>query len=92
MVRKSLYEYVKYLRRCRFSSKKMYPVIARSIDGTIKYHSDTLGFLTHADAESWMDAVGPNGPWSPRGSRACDVQALWHQQLMVGVFCAEYFQ
>jgi len=87
---KSLYEYVKYSGDVDFI-KEMYPVIARSIDGTIKYHSDTLGFLTHADAESWMDAVGPNGPWSPRGSRACDVQALWHQQLMVGVFCAEYF-
>ena len=87
---KSFYEYVKYSGDLEFVNE-MYPVVSRSIDGTIKYHCDTLGFLTHADAESWMDAVGPDGPWSPRGSRACDVQALWHQQLMVGVFCAEYF-
>lgn len=87
---KSLYEYVKYSGDVDFI-KEMYPVIVRSIEGTIKFHNDTLGFLTHTDAESWMDAVGPNGPWSPRGNRACDIQALWHQQLMVGVFCAEYF-
>lgn len=87
---KSLYEYVKYSGDIEFV-REMYPVIIRSIEGTLKFHSDTLGFLTHADAESWMDAVGPNGPWSPRGDRACDVQTLWHQQLLVGVFCAEYF-
>ncbi len=87
---KSLYEYVKYSGDTAFI-KEMYPVIVRSIEGTLKFHSDTLGFLTHADAESWMDAVGPNGPWSPRGNRACDVQTLWHQQLMVGVFTAEHF-
>ncbi len=87
---KSLYEYVKYSGDTALV-RELYPVIVRSIEGTIKFHSDTLGFLTHGEAESWMDAVGPNGPWSPRGNRACDVQALWHQQLMIGVFCAEYF-
>ena len=87
---RSLYEYVKYSGDVAFI-KEMYPVIVRSIEGTLKFHCDTLGFLTHGDAESWMDAVGPNGPWSPRGNRACDVQALWDQQLMIGVFCAEYF-
>ena len=87
---KSLYEYVKYSGDTAFV-REMFPVIIRSIEGTIKFHSDSLGFLTHGDAESWMDAVGPNGPWSPRGNRACDVQALWHQQLMIGVFFAEYF-
>ncbi len=87
---KSLYEYVKYSGDVAFI-KEMYPVLVRSIEGTVKFHTDSLGFLTHADAESWMDAVGPNGPWSPRGNRACDIQTLWYQQLMAGVFCAEYF-
>jgi glycogen debranching enzyme len=87
---RSLYEFVKYSGDTSFV-REMYPIIFRSIEGTIKFHSDSLGFLTHGDAESWMDAVGPNGPWSPRGNRACDVQVLWHQQLMVGVFFAEYF-
>jgi glycogen debranching enzyme len=65
----------------------IYPVILRSIEGTIRYHTDSLGFLTHGDAETWMDAVGPDGPWSPRGNRANDIQALWGAQLETG----EYF-
>ena len=67
---------------------RIYPVILRSIEGTIKFHTDSLGFLTHADAETWMDAVGPGGPWSPRGNRANDVQALWAGQLDAGIWCA----
>ncbi len=61
--------------------RELYPVVRRSIEGTLRYHTDSLMFLTHGDAETWMDAVGPAGPWSPRGTRANDVQALWHDQL-----------
>jgi glycogen debranching enzyme len=39
---------------------------------------DSLGFVRHGDAETWMDAVGPEGPWTPRGNRAVEVQALWY--------------
>ncbi|MCC6477297.1 hypothetical protein IT157_09615 [bacterium] len=38
--------------------------------------SDSLGFLMHGDADTWMDAVGPNGAHSPRGNRAIEIQAL----------------
>ncbi|NUO20056.1 hypothetical protein HUU59_11460 [bacterium] len=38
--------------------------------------SDSLGFLMHGDADTWMDAVGPDGPHTPRGNRAIEVQAL----------------
>jgi glycogen debranching enzyme len=65
----------------------LYPVILRSIEGTIRFHTDSLGFLTHGDAETWMDSAGPDGPWSPRGNRANDIQALWVKQLETG----EYF-
>ena len=67
---------------------KMYPVILRAMEGTIRYHVDSFGFLSHGDAETWMDAVGPDGPWSPRGNRANDIQALWAAQLEAGVFFA----
>jgi glycogen debranching enzyme len=67
---------------------RIYPVILRSIEGTLKYHTDSLGFLTHGDADTWMDAVGPSGPWSPRGNRANDIQALWAKQLDAGMWCA----
>jgi hypothetical protein len=59
-------------------------VIERSISGTLKYHTDKNYFLIHEDAETWMDAVGPDGPWSPRGNRANDIQSLWYQQLISG--------
>ncbi|NUN68698.1 MAG: hypothetical protein HUU02_03200 [Bacteroidetes bacterium] len=80
---RSLLEYLQYSGDTAFVAE-MYPVVHRSIEGTLKHHSDIFGFLTHADAESWMDAVGPNGPWSPRGNRANDVQALWAGQLKAG--------
>lgn len=65
-----------------------YPIVKRSIEGTLQYHTDSLGFLTHADAETWMDAVGPDGAWSPRGNRANDIQALWIRQLEAGAWFA----
>ncbi len=42
---------------------------------------DTLGFLTHGDADTWMDAVGEKGPWTPRGNRAVEMQVLHHASL-----------
>jgi glycogen debranching enzyme len=39
-------------------------------------HSDSLGFLKHGDADTWMDAVGPQGPVTPRGEKAVEIQAL----------------
>ena len=69
--------------------KALLPTVRRSIQGTIDHHTDRDGFLTHADAETWMDAVGPNGPWSPRGNRANDIQWLWYRQLLAGAALAE---
>jgi glycogen debranching enzyme len=70
-------------------ARRLWPVVRRSIDGTLRYHADSLGFLLHGDAESWMDAAGPEGPWSPRGDRANDVQELWYRQLTIGVRFAQ---
>jgi glycogen debranching enzyme len=64
--------------------RQLYPVVKRSIEGTFRYHTDSLMFLTHGDAETWMDAAGPDGPWSPRGNRANDIQWLWWRQLGAG--------
>lgn len=86
---RSMYEYVKYSGDTALV-RELYPVLVRAMEGALRRHVDSLGFLRHGDAETWMDAVGPDGPWSPRGDRAVDVQALWHQQLMIGVFCAEH--
>ena len=86
---KQMYDYVKISDDTALI-RELFPVIRRSIEGTVRYHIDSLGFLVHGNAESWMDAVGPGGPWSPRGNRACDVQALWYYQLLIGSFEAEY--
>ena len=80
-----------YVERSGDSSfaREIYPVVLRSIEGTRLFHMDSLGFLTHKDAETWMDAVGPEGPWSPRGNRANDIQALWERQLAAGIWLAK---
>jgi glycogen debranching enzyme len=85
----ALYDYVQYSRDTSLLHT-LYPVVKRSIEGTLRYHTDSLCLLTHGDAESWMDAVGTNGPWSPRGNRANDVQAIWYQQLKNGADIAIY--
>ena len=65
--------------------KEMFPVIQRAINGALKKRMDAFGFLTHGDAESWMDAVGAKGAWTPRGNRAVEIQALWYTALQIGV-------
>lgn len=87
---RALYDYFQYSRDTGFV-KEMWNVLSRSVEGTIRYHCDTLGFLTHGDAETWMDAVGPQGAWSPRGNRANDIQELWYDQLRSASRLAEIF-
>lgn len=86
---RELYEYIKYSNDTLLA-RQLYPVVKRSIEGTLRYHVDHLYFLTHGDAETWMDAAGPEGPWSPRGNRAAEVQVLWYYQLLVGSFMASF--
>ncbi|NOZ62469.1 MAG: hypothetical protein GXO74_12400 [Calditrichaeota bacterium] len=85
---KSLWEYYLYSGDEDFL-KKMYPALKLSVLGTFRYHCDSLNFLTHKDAETWMDAKGGQGAWSPRGNRAVEVQALWFQQLQIAVKIAD---
>ncbi|HWP82382.1 MAG TPA: amylo-alpha-1,6-glucosidase [Bacteroidota bacterium] len=85
----ALYDYARYTNDTTFM-REMYPVVKRSIEGTLKHRVDRNVFVTHGDAETWMDAVGPNGPWSPRGNRANDIQALWYKQLRLGSVLAAF--
>ncbi|MBU1984415.1 hypothetical protein KJ815_08395 [bacterium] len=48
-------------------------------------HTDSSGFLSHGDAETWMDAVGPDGPETPRGNHAVEITALHHASLDAAV-------
>ena len=84
---RELYQYFKYSGDSLLV-KELYPVVKRSIQGALKNYADEHYFLTHADADTWMDAVGPAGPWSPRGNRAVDIQYLWYRQLVDGAAMA----
>jgi glycogen debranching enzyme len=83
----ALLEYFRHSNDTAFV-RTLYPVVRRSIQGALARHVDGYGFLRHGDAETWMDAAGPAGPWSPRGDRANDIQALWCSQLKAGAMLA----
>lgn len=80
--------YVKYSNDTGFI-REMYPTVFLAIEGALAHHVDSLEFMTHADAETWMDAVGPNGPWSPRGNRANEIQALWYNEMKSAIAFAQ---
>ena len=61
-----------------------FPHIRLAIEGALEKAVDAEGFLTHGDGETWMDAGGERNPYSPRGDRAVEVQALFHHGLLVG--------
>jgi hypothetical protein len=52
---------------------RIFPAIRRSVDGTLRYHCDSLGFLLHDGDETWMKIR--------RGNRANDMQMAWKSQL-----------
>ena len=85
---RELYEYGLYSGDWDFI-RDNFEVVVRAADGAMKFHTDSLGFMVHGDAETWMDAVGTDGPWSPRGNRAVEIQALWLAQLEASVRMAE---
>lgn len=83
-------EYVKYSGDTSII-RQLYPHIKRTIEGSLMYWVDENGFLTHDDADTWMDAKKEGKtPYSPRGNRANDIQALWHEQLLAGAFFADF--
>ncbi len=65
-----------------------WPRIRLAIDGALEKAVDHRGFLTHGDGETWMDAGGEHNPYSPRGDRAVELQALFHHGLIAGAMWA----
>lgn len=72
-------------------AREMAPVVFRAVGGAFKHATDNEGFLVHGDGETWMDAGGEEHPYSPRGNRAVEVQALWHRGLLTAARLAERF-
>ena len=77
------YELAQYSGDTEFLAD-LYPAIKMSIDASIRNYTDEKGYLTHADADTWMDVKRNGIPGSPRGNRANDIQALWYGQLVAG--------
>jgi glycogen debranching enzyme len=85
-----LQDYVKYSGDTSLI-RQLYPNVQASIEGALKYWVDEKGYLLHEDNETWMDARDPNlVAYTPRGTRANDIQALWYQQLQAGAYFAAY--
>jgi glycogen debranching enzyme len=72
-------------------AQEMAPVVYRAVAGAVAHAVDEEMFLTHGDGETWMDAGGETNPYSPRGDRAVEVQALWHRGLLTAARLAERF-
>jgi glycogen debranching enzyme len=68
----------------------MAPVVKRSIEGTLKYHVDSLNLLTHGDGETWMNVLVGGKPSVRRGNRAVELQLLWYFQQLIGGFVATF--
>jgi glycogen debranching enzyme len=85
-----LQDYVKYSGDTSLI-RQLYPNVQASIEGALKYWVDEKGYLLHEDNETWMDARDPKlVAYTPRGTRANDIQALWYQQLQAGAYFAAY--
>ena len=76
--------YLDYTGDAAFA-REIYPAVQLALDAALKGAADREGFFTHGDADTWMDArIEGAQPWSPRGNRACEVQAYWHEALRRG--------
>ncbi|HTY60463.1 MAG TPA: amylo-alpha-1,6-glucosidase [Bacteroidota bacterium] len=64
-------------------ARRLYPLIVRSIDGTLRTHADTGNLLVHGPRETWMKDVA-------RGNRAAEIQVSWYFQQLIGRFVASF--
>ena len=86
----ALLDYVRYSGDTALG-RELYPAVQASIAGALRHWTDARGYLLHEDNETWMDARDAHQvAYTPRGSRANDIQALWYQQLRAGAYFAAY--
>ncbi|MES2126093.1 MAG: amylo-alpha-1,6-glucosidase [Pseudomonadota bacterium] len=88
MLREAL-EYIRYTGDREFAAQ-MYKLAVPYFEGAIANYIDQDGLLTHDSADTWMDArIEGQQPWSARGPRAVEIQALWYSALQSGAYLAE---
>lgn len=88
---RSVWDYYRYSNDEKFLDE-MWPAVRRATTGSLRNWVDKDGLLRHADADTWMDAKGPDGPWSPRGDRAIDIQFIWRDQLEITKRLAQKYE
>jgi glycogen debranching enzyme len=87
MLREAL-EYVRYTGDREFAAQ-MHKLAVAYFDGAIANFLDSDGLLRHDSADTWMDArIENRQPWSARGPRAVEIQALWYTALQAGAWFA----
>jgi glycogen debranching enzyme len=87
MLREAL-EYIRYTGDKAFA-QQMYKLAVPYFDGAIANYMDQDGLLAHDSADTWMDArIEGKQPWSARGPRAVEIQALWYTALQTGAYLA----
>jgi glycogen debranching enzyme len=87
MLREAL-EYIRYTGDQDFA-RQMYQLAIPYFDGAIANYMDQDGLLRHDSADTWMDArIDNRQPWSARGPRAVEIQALWYTALQTGAYLA----
>ena len=72
-------------------AREMMPVVFRACEGALAHAVDEHGLLTHGHGETWMDGGGEANPYSPRGDRSVEAQALFHRGLHVAARLASRF-
>jgi glycogen debranching enzyme len=91
MLREAL-EYIRYTGDQEFAAQ-IYRLALPYFEGAIANYTDkggaTSGLLSHDSADTWMDArIENKQPWSARGPRAVEIQALWYTALQTGASLA----
>ncbi len=87
MLREAL-EYIRYTGDKAFA-QQMYKLAVPYFDGAIANYMDSDGLLAHDSADTWMDArIEGKQPWSARGPRAVEIQALWYTARQTGAYRA----
>ena len=89
MLREAL-EYIRYTGDRQFAAQ-MYQLAIPYFEGALANYVDADGLLRHAASDTWMDARIENPakqPWSDRGARAVEIQALWYTALQSGAWLA----
>ncbi len=75
-------EYMQYSGDLEFAGEIL-DLARHYIDGALQNFVGDDGLLYHDDADTWMDArINGDAPWSARGNRAVDIQALWYRSLL----------